>query len=179
MDVYFDTEFNERQVKAYGLIYTFHKVIDLISIGLTDDNNRSLYMVSKEFDVRKAFRNDWIRENVLLPIYWEFKEGTRINSSNVQYYNHWLQSNRTLPEHFITGTINNYGYTNLRIRDKITEFTADYDYAQFIGYYCSYDWVILSQLYNSMLEMPKNFNLYPLDLRLLLLTIIVILPIIS
>lgn len=49
---YFDTEFIDDG-----------KVIDLVSIGIVDDEGRELYLESSEFDESKA--NSWVREHVL------------------------------------------------------------------------------------------------------------------
>lgn len=49
---FFDTEFIERP----GLL-------DLISIGMVDDDGREFYAVSSEFDARNA--DDWVKVNVL------------------------------------------------------------------------------------------------------------------
>ena len=52
MKVFFDTEFT-------GL----HKDTTLISIGMVDENGRSLYIELNDYD--KSQVNDWIRKNVI------------------------------------------------------------------------------------------------------------------
>lgn len=52
MNYYLDTEFIEDG-----------KTIDLISIGIVDDYNRTFYVESNEFDYNKA--NSWVKQNVL------------------------------------------------------------------------------------------------------------------
>lgn len=56
MKIYFDTEFIDDGM-----------TIDLISIGLVaeNDQHRPLYLVSNEFDLSKASKNDFLAEFVL------------------------------------------------------------------------------------------------------------------
>ena len=55
MKYFIDTEFIE-----------YPCTIDLISIGIICEDERKLYCVSRQFDVRKA--NDWVKDNVILKI---------------------------------------------------------------------------------------------------------------
>lgn len=84
---YIDTEFLEGTQKKFPFGKT-KPTIDLISLGLIDENNRVYYAVSKDFNLKEAWnrwqqrtgegdRNNhdprvyWIRDNVLYPIYVE------------------------------------------------------------------------------------------------------------
>lgn len=53
MNFYFDTEFIDNG-----------KTIDLISIGMINDNGETFYRVSSEFDVAEVLENPWLYENV-------------------------------------------------------------------------------------------------------------------
>ena len=53
---FFDTEFNDN-VSQFA--------IDLISIGIVDEDDREYYGISNEFNVAAASSNQWIRENVI------------------------------------------------------------------------------------------------------------------
>jgi hypothetical protein len=52
MKFWFDTEFIDNG-----------KTIELVSIGIIDEKDRSYYAVSNEFDIKAA--DDWVKENVL------------------------------------------------------------------------------------------------------------------
>ncbi len=85
MKYYIDTEFLEgTQTKRFLGFKTgvTAPTIELISIALVDENNRTFYEVSKEFNVREAWERTqtdesgkieyWIRDNVLRKIFDEF-----------------------------------------------------------------------------------------------------------
>lgn len=50
------------------------------------------------------------------------------------------------------------------IRHLITGFTAGVR-AEFWGWKCAYDWVLLNMLYGSMMDHPKNFPVYCYDIH--------------
>lgn len=54
MKYFLDTEFVEDG-----------KTIDLISIGIITENGTPFYAISSEFDLQKAYANDFVRENVI------------------------------------------------------------------------------------------------------------------
>jgi len=87
---YLDTEFCEGFKKPFKWLPTIGKfnkpyhTIELISIGLVDENDRTYYAISKDFDIDWAWgryqidhsgrypkKVYWLRENVLRPIYQE------------------------------------------------------------------------------------------------------------
>ena len=50
------------------------------------------------------------------------------------------------------------------IKKEIIEF-CNHDDLEFWAYYCSYDWVVLCQLFGTMMDLPKNFPMYCNDLK--------------
>jgi hypothetical protein len=60
MKYFIDTEFKEEP-----------NTIDLISIGIVADDGRAYYAISKEFNLRKVWKDAWLRDNVLKLIYNE------------------------------------------------------------------------------------------------------------
>ena len=127
MKYFIDTEFSER---GYG------ELIELISIGVVDENGNALYRCNSNFDPDPDHVNDWVRENVLslLP--------SRLTS-------YWmpLQSIRNEIFHFISGP---------SVVDRDVELW---------GYYCDYDYVILSQLFGGMAGWPQGWPAMMHDLR--------------
>ena len=68
MKYFFDTEFHE--YKKGG----FTDTIELISIGLVAEDGREYYAISRDWDYSAACSNEWLRMNVIKPIYEEMTE---------------------------------------------------------------------------------------------------------
>jgi hypothetical protein len=113
MKIWFDTEFIEDG-----------HTIDLISIGIVREDNKTLYMENKECDLSRA--SVWVKENVL-------------------------------PN--LTGEI----YTRNEIANSIVDFVGEYP--EFWAYYADYDWVVLCQLYGTMMNLPKSWPMYCKDFK--------------
>lgn len=61
---YLDTEFHEFKKKGIN-------TIELISIGLCSEDDREYYAICNEFDIKAAWNNKWLKENVLFHIWFE------------------------------------------------------------------------------------------------------------
>lgn len=70
MNYFLDTEFHEyfKNGRA-GLKKISITTIDLISIGIVSDDNREYYAINKECNLDDIWKDDWLRNNVLFPIY--------------------------------------------------------------------------------------------------------------
>ena len=209
MKYFIDTEFIEgKQDKTFlGIKYGETKpTIDLISIGikqedLTNEVNKSMftsngsllnygkdiynyggkayYSISKDFNLKAAWNNEWVRENVLKSIFNEleskdYKECNRAPQFGI--------AKRTIGCRFTFNNlkkyINRYGKTNKQIAQEIIEFirsselqepkvNTDYkeNSPEFYGYYSDYDWVVFCWLFGSMVDLPKGFPMYCKDLK--------------
>ena len=126
---WFDTEFIE-----------YPPTIDLISIGITNEKDEKLYLVSSEFDESKA--NRWVQVNVLpqLP-----PRDARVSRD--------------------------------QIRDRIIDFVSQpYSFGMFPGewdiefwsYYADYDWVAFCWLFGKMIDLPRGYPKYCLDIKQLI-----------
>lgn len=186
MKYFYDTEFLEGTQKT--LIGGKTKpTIDLISIGIVCEDGREYYAISKDFNLKEAwnrydekiqyfngdmrnqfpngrkYKEYWIRDNVLKPIYYEWI-GKDINFHEV--YFSYKDFKRLL---------NKYGKTNKQIATEITEFAYGYPKEntsriipkdiQFFGYYSAYDHVALSWIFGKMIDLPKGFPMYTRDLK--------------
>jgi 3' exoribonuclease, RNase T-like len=60
MKYFIDTEFKEQP-----------NTIELISIGIVAEDGRQYYAINKDVNLRKIWKDEWIRENVLKSIYKE------------------------------------------------------------------------------------------------------------
>lgn len=58
------------------------------------------------------------------------------------------------------------GYSLGEIAQRITAFvTARASNPVFYGYFSSYDWVVFCQIFGRMVDLPKGFPMYPMDLK--------------
>ena len=120
----------------------------------------------------------WIRDNVLKPIFIELR------AKEVEEYN--IAQRRNVVLDFPTYSfcfrefkrlINKYGKTNKQIATEIKEFVGteetignweqvkDKMNTQFYGYYADYDWVVFCWLFGNMIDLPKGFPMYCIDLK--------------
>jgi hypothetical protein len=179
----------------FGIKYGQTKpTIDLISIALVGEDGREYYAISKDFNLKEAWnRYDikkewysidestqstrdvkiyWIRENVLKPIYDDLCSKRTVYEKTY----HW-----ELAEPFsyksMKYLINRYGKTNKQIAKEVKEFVGtqetignweeikDKFKPKFYGYFADYDWVVFCWLFGRMIDLPKGFPKYCIDLK--------------
>lgn len=204
--IFYDCEFLEGTQKIrLGKIelpkmFDTKNTIDLISIGLVSEDNRELYLISKDFNLKEAWnRYDlkqnqgcgdannlpprkvfWIRENVLKPIFielWQNEKGAKLTNadfnSGIFNYKHlksliskYGKTNKQIAEEvkaFCTPTL-----TGHNLRDNDIEYNKNYSTPIFYGYYSAYDHVALCWLFGKMIDLPKGFPMYTIDLKQML-----------
>lgn len=147
MKYFLDTEFIEGFHKP--LFGKKRHFIDLISIGIMCEDGRQYYAISNEFNVGDA--SDWVKQNVILPIQME----------NVPDYIRI----RTHTKKLLRFNIEN-SKSNKQIAKEIIEFVMHP--AEFYGYYSDYDWVLFCSLFGRMIDLPKGFPMYCIDLKQML-----------
>ncbi len=142
MKYFLDTEFTENPGS-----------IQLISIGIVDENGRTFYAENTSFDERAA--NEWVWENVLDKLRWWGKDG--------EYpYPNTCYPKGAPPEHVeVFGTITS-------IKEALLLFFKWDTEVEFWGYYADYDWVIFCWIFGKMIELPDGFPMYCRDLKQLL-----------
>lgn len=199
MNYYLDTEFTEgtQKKKFLGITYGETKpTIDLISIGIVSEDNREYYAISKDFNLREAWnrwqtrtgcgdynninpKEYWIRENVLKPIFEEWKaEG----NEKIARLGLPISSNK------MPFTYKNFKYcikcigkSNKQIAEEVKEFCSSSRFLDlpihgsvyrpnpiFYAYFADYDWVVFCQLFGSMIDLPNGFPKYCRDLKQIL-----------
>lgn len=192
MKYFYDTEFLEGTQKSF--LGQSKPTIDLISIGIVAEDGREYYAISKDFNLKEAWnRYDvkeqtpyekshgfsgrkiyWIRENVLMPIFFELAE---IEFHNIHFKDEWtykgkvvdlevFKSNKVWTSNFkwFKKLINKYGKTNKQIAQEVESFCKG-DNPVFYGYYSAYDHVALCWLFGKMIDLPKGFPMYTIDLK--------------
>lgn len=158
MKYFLDTEFHE-----YEILDEYSRkrpTIDLISIGIVSENGNEFYRISNEFDLHAAYKkNEWLRENVIKPIYIELaSEEYKQDELNFHYWNcndYILENKSKSP----LVKCNSY------IREDILEFIGDDQNPEFYAYYADYDWVVFCWLFGRMIDLPKHFPMYCIDLK--------------
>ena len=217
MNYYLDTEFIEgpQEKRLFGIKYGMTKpTIDLISIGIVGDDGREYYAISKDFNIDEAwnrfqekeqpkidsinifsnykkgedpYKEYWIRENVLWPIYKELKN--KYLQDNPYHKNqdpYSRNQNYVVGDPFDIGNLNSliqqYGKTNNQITEEVIKFCSCAAINKesnslwfthrtdpiFYAYYADYDWVVFCQLFGTMMDLPKGFPMYCQDLKQIL-----------
>lgn len=150
-EFYLDTEFHE--FENCGI-----DTIELISIGITDSHDRDFYQISNEFDIRAAWENEWLRYNVLEGVFNDLQERyVKDHPSNVS--NTFLFNEKNLRLFIYT-----YGKTRSEIKTLLIDYIGNVT-PVFWGYYCDYDWVVFCWLFGRMIDLPKRFPMFCLDLK--------------
>ena len=55
--------------------------------------------------------------------------------------------------------------SRLGIKQRLMEFIGDDASPEFWGYFADYDWVVLCQLFGRMIDLPKHFPMFCMDLK--------------
>lgn len=161
MKYYIDQEFQEGFHKP--LFGKRRHFIDLISIGIVAEDGREYYAISNEFDIKGAWKDKWLRDNVIRNLFPDY------------FPDCWQD---------VRGLIKLEGKSNKQIAQEIIEFvypSSDpdciisftewqklYSKPGFYGYYADYDWVLFCSLFGKMLDLPKGFPMYCRDLKQML-----------
>lgn len=130
----------------YYLDTEFHedgKTIDLISIGVVCEDGREMYLVNREAELHRV--NSWVREHVLpqLPSYGDPA---------------WASRERIREELFVF------------IRPEVSLVEKN-PKPEIWGYFADYDWVVVAQLFGTMMALPPHFPKCCLDLKQLALSL--------
>jgi hypothetical protein len=171
MNFYLDTEFYEGLTRP--LIGKKEHTIDLISIALLAENGRMYYAVSKEFNLKRAWADEWIRENVLRNIFDEYisnKVSKDFNTNPLlKDFDIYMEFNR---RNFRL-MLNAIGKDNFTIAEEAKMFVFQQALGKgleaiFYAYYADYDWVLFCSLFGRMKNLPKGFPMYCRDLKQLM-----------
>jgi len=204
MKYYLDTEFIEcaKQRTLLGFkIGPSVPTIDLISLGMVCQDGRELHLLNAECELEYAWANEWVRENVLLPIWHRYTPSAmkyhNVNPFSLAAMRRIFKENG-LSKQAITGELCAFVFPLQFLADELNKVLTVkgcdvdgsfvrgpgvgeyYDRKEaiewlqylkapfepsFYGYYCDYDWVVLCQLFGRMIDLPKGFPMYCLDLK--------------
>src|SRR5574342_101830 len=151
MKYWLDTEFIEGFRKP--LFGKRRHFIDLISIGIVAEDGREYYAINNKFRAKDA--DEWVKNNVISKLESKntFRSGlitpTMMMSSPV-----W-KSNKEIKNDLLTF----FGCKRDQFFYRAPEGIEVY------GYYCDYDWVLFCSLFGRMIDLPKGFPMYCIDLK--------------
>lgn len=170
---YLDTEFHEYSKQPKILGFNVGKpinTIELISIGIVSKGGKEYYAICNEFDLKEAWNNEWLRKNVLEPIYVELvrKENELRKRINISY----LSEDITYKN--LKLVLNIHGKSRKQIAKEVIEFVGNK--AMFYSYYADYDWVVFCWLWKELYPVtdnstgmsyhnPNGFPYYCIDLK--------------
>ena len=177
MKYFIDTEFQEHKKKI--LFSKSIDTIDLISIGIVAEDKREYYAICNEFDIKAAWNNKWLRENVIAPIAFEiqsdiYPEVVEDFGNFNNWYGHFTRSRGGVKRLFNIAkkVINEHGKSKEQIAGEIIKFTSKSPFQiipkEFYAYYADYDWVVFCWLFGRMIDLPKGFPKYCRDLKQML-----------
>ena len=143
MKYFIDTEFKEQP-----------NTIDLISIGIVCEDGSELYAINKDVNLKSVWKDEWLKDNVLLQIYKDKIHGDMRNRFRFTYRTMKMifrESGRTISE--IRYDI--LGFMNYMMNQPI----------EFYGYYADYDWVVFCWIFGRMIDLPDGMPMYCRDLK--------------
>lgn len=163
MKYFIDTEFIEGfHCPVFGKRRHY---IDLISIGIVCEDNRTYYAISSEYNFKDA--SAWVKDNVITPLYLDTVHGdARNHFSKDNFHKRFGITNYQIAvdifnfckpvfgnEMTFSGISVNMGQLNVRSAPE------------FYGYFSDYDWVLFCSLFGKMIELPKGWPMYCRDLK--------------
>ncbi len=174
MKYFIDTEFHEFKKKPF--IGKAIDTIELISIGLVSNDGREYYAISKDFDVKTAWENEWLRENVIQHLFTAYiGVPQRMDFARVDTYKEFKKgievfgkSNKQIAEdifEFVNPKVESNTESWTKHLNKFRTLAAENQNLQFYGYYSDYDWVVFCWLFGRMIDLPMGFPMYCIDLK--------------
>lgn len=156
MNYFLDQEFIEGFRKP--LFGRRRHFIDLISIALVCEDGTKYYALCSEFDLKKAWRDAWLREHVLRNIHSELL--SKVSTNQREHFRDMEPF--TLKTMYTILSL--YGKTREEILSEVRKFISD-GRPVFYGYYCDYDWVLFCSLFGRMIDLPEGYPMYCIDLK--------------
>jgi hypothetical protein len=152
MKYWFDTEFIEDG-----------KTIDLISIGIIDEDGGEYYAINEDCDLTKA--SQWVKDNVIAKL-----PPRNVNQSD------WSISPRIKAESLAWSKKSTIALEVIKFIKSSEHGNPDLSYDQwknlklrempeFWAYYADYDWVVFCQLFGTMMDLPFGFPMYCRDIK--------------
>jgi hypothetical protein len=140
MKHFLDTEFIE---SAAG--------IQLVSIGIVREDGKKFYAESCTFDERLADR--WVKENVIAKLKFYGQPDEAINTCV------------EIDDKNGPGVITEVFGTEAYIKERLLDWFFGGSDPEFYAYFADYDWVLFCRIFGRMIDLPKNFPMFCMDLK--------------
>lgn len=137
MKYFIDTEFIETETS-----------VELVSLGIVSENGDTFYAESRNFDPSTA--SEWVKENVIEQLHW------------FNRYKNSFCDIKHMPEG--QKSVAAFGFKN-EIVTAVRQFIGSDKNPQFYAYFASYDWVLFIRLFGPMIDRPKHFPMWVVDLK--------------
>ena len=120
------------------------RTIEPLSIGMVREDGQEYYTEIANLILLKP--NEWVYTNV------------------IPHLKSW-ETTQTTPE--ILGRLSTSKGAKIReaVRQELIEFCDGEQDPEFWGYFADYDWVLLCQLFGTMMDLPNRWPKYCLDIR--------------
>lgn len=170
MKYFLDTEFIEGFHKP--LFGKKRHFIDLISIGIVCEDGREYYAISNEFDPKDA--DPWVMENVIsrLPTKNVNRDMHGGDSPRIIRLANLYKNNKTIANEILAFVYPHIFKIFASGENEFYQRTKCYGWSTeqplFYGYYSDYDWVLFCSLFGRMIDLPKGFPMYCIDLKQIL-----------
>ncbi len=155
----------------FEFIEGFHKplfgkrrhFIDLISIGIKCEDGREYYAISTEFNHKDA--SEWVKKNVIRKL-----PPRHFNGFNIDEARLWKSNQRIANDilSFVFPELLPMQSVTVDITGTLPTWFVPKKTPEFYGYYSDYDWVLFCSLFGTMMELPKGFPMYCIDLKQIL-----------
>ncbi len=122
------------------------KTIEPVSIGMVAEDGREFY--AEVLDVDHSQANDWVKENVLPHLWSRAPDQEARRRANV-----WSRDGG------MGGLLH-----RTQIADSLIRFVKG-DKPEFWAYYGDYDWVVLCQLFGTMMDLPNGWPKFAMDIK--------------
>ena len=163
MDIFYDFEFHEYMYKPFPWSTAKH-VIEPIALGMVTGGGREYYFIFNDFDLRSAWKDEWLRNNVLFYV-WEELVRRRADSEGVRYP--YLTQYESFTRESLHYHLKAYGHSRRQVAYILQEEIPDGNNRLF-AYYSAYDHVALASLWGKMVNLPKQVPMFTYDLKAML-----------
>jgi hypothetical protein len=120
------------------------KTVDLISIGMVDDQGASLYLINADADYRRIAKHEWLCKNVA-PYVPRIHGDRRLS----------VGRRNPLALDFSDPAFNSHSEITRKVQDFLWYRENDQE-TQLWAWYGAYDHVAYAQLWGPMTELPKD-----------------------
>lgn len=137
------------------------RTIDLLSIGIVAEDGREFYAQYEHTNTGLA--SDWVARNVL-PHLQHFDMGLRRRSCP-SYYGESVDRGRGVSPAQCARECPWLSRADLAERIRMFCSPEQHDKPEFWGYYADYDWVVLCQIFGTMMDLPQGWPMYCRDIK--------------